>query len=190
MSTDIAERYVVRDIRADEWPTVKALRLDALRDPVARLAFLETYEDAIARPDAFWQERAARSADGAGTVRQFVAVAPDGVWAGTLTVLMEEAGTEAGTKDWAGYPVERRQGHAVGVFIRPEHRGHGLIEALFAVGLEWAWKHGATRVRLLVHEDNGRAQGAYRKAGFAPSGVTVELAEGGGRELELAVERG
>ncbi|MFF0224764.1 GNAT family N-acetyltransferase [Streptomyces sp. NPDC004629] len=180
------ERYVVREIRADEWPTVKALRLDALRDPVARLAFLETYEDAAARPDTFWQERAARSADGAGVVRQFVAVAPDGVWAGTLTVLMEEAGT----KDWAGYPVERRQGHVVGVFIRPEHRGRGLIETLFAVGLEWAWERGASRVRLLVHEDNGRAQGAYRKAGFVPSGATVDLAGGEGPELELVVERG
>ncbi|MEU6608924.1 GNAT family N-acetyltransferase [Streptomyces shenzhenensis] len=185
MSTDTEERYVVREIRADEWPTVKALRLDALRDPVARLAFLETYEEAAARPDAFWQERVARSADGAGAV-QFVAVASDGAWAGTLTVLMEEAGTT----DWAGFPVDRRQSHVVGVFVRPEHRGRGLIEALFAAGLEWAWQHGASRVRLLVHEDNGRARGAYRKAGFVPSGVTVALVEGEGRELELVVERG
>ncbi|MFE7973841.1 GNAT family N-acetyltransferase [Streptomyces shenzhenensis] len=185
MSTDTEERYVVREIRAEEWPTVKALRLDALRDPVARLAFLETYEEAAARPDAFWQERAARSADGVGAV-QFVAVAPDGVWAGTLTVLMEEAGTT----DWAGFPVDRRQVHVVGVFVRPEHRGRRLVEALFAVGLEWAWQRRASRVRLLVHEDNGRARGAYRKAGFVPSGVTVALVEGEGRELELVVERG
>ncbi|MGW3949761.1 GNAT family N-acetyltransferase [Streptomyces sp. NPDC004752] len=185
MSTDTEGQYVVRDIRADEWPIAKSLRLDALRDPVAGLAFLETYEAAAARPDAFWQERAARSADGAGGV-QFVAVAPDGVWAGTLTMLMEEAGT----KDWAGYPVGRRQGHVVAVFVRPEHRGRGLIEALLAAGLEWAWERGASRVRLLVHEDNGRARGAYRKAGFVPSGVTVDLVEGAGRELELVVERG
>lgn len=35
--------------------------------------------------------------------RQFVAVGLSGDWAGTLTVLVEEAGTQ----DWAGFPVER-----------------------------------------------------------------------------------
>jgi ribosomal protein S18 acetylase RimI-like enzyme len=178
--------YVIRAIRADEWATVKELRLDALRDPVARLAFVETYEEAVARPDSFYQERAAGAADGAGGARQFVAVAPDGTWVGMLTVLMEEAGST----DWAGYLVERRQGHFVGVFVRPGHRGRGLVEALCAAGLQWAWERKAERVRLLVHEDNGRARGAYRKVGFVPSGVTVGLAGGDGRELELVIEGG
>src|SRR5262245_32478995 len=38
--------YVIRAIRPEDWPRVKQLRLDALRDPVAHLAFLETYEEA------------------------------------------------------------------------------------------------------------------------------------------------
>ncbi|MFF4750849.1 GNAT family N-acetyltransferase [Streptomyces sp. NPDC002514] len=185
MSVQVGDDYLIRAIRPDEWATVRGLRLEALRDPVARLAFLETYEQAVGRPDVFWQERAARSAEEAGGARQFVAVAADGAWAGTLTVLMEEAGTT----DWAGELVDRRQGHVVGVFVRPQHRGRGLSEALFAVGVEWAWERGAERVRLFVHEDNGRARGAYRKAGFVPSGVTTEMAEGEGRELELVVER-
>jgi GNAT superfamily N-acetyltransferase len=178
--------YVIRAIRAEEWASVRRLRLDALRDPVARLAFVETYEEAVARPDGFWQERAAGAADGADRARQFVAVAPDGSWAGTLTVLMEEAGS----KDWAGFAVERRQGQVVAVFVRPQHRGLGLVEVLSAAGLQWAWERGAERVRLLVHEDNGRARGAYRKAGFEPSGVTLRLGEDEGRELELVIERG
>ncbi|GGJ44575.1 GNAT family N-acetyltransferase [Streptomyces brasiliensis] len=188
MSASISDvdDYVIRAIRADEWPAVKRLRLDALRDPVAHLAFLESYEEAAAKPDSFWQDRAGGAAEGALGVRQVIAEASDGDWAGTVTVLIEEAGTT----DWAGLPVGRKQGHVVGVFVRPEHRGNGLIKALFDAGLEWAWGRGAERVRLLVHEDNGRAQAAYRKAGFVPSGVTVAFVhDAGQRELEFVLER-
>ncbi|MET8942530.1 GNAT family N-acetyltransferase [Streptomyces sp. NPDC004542] len=178
--------YVIRSIRADEWPAVKALRLLALQDPVAHLAFLETYEEARAKPDSFWQERAERAAEGATAAQQIIAEGPDGQWVGTLTVLVEEAGT----KDWAGFPVDRRQGHVVGVFVRPECRGIGLTEVLFDAGVEWAWGMGAERVRLIVHEDNERAQRLYRKVGFAPSGVVVPLEQTPGEtELEYVLER-
>ncbi|MER5753201.1 GNAT family N-acetyltransferase [Streptomyces sp. NPDC002088] len=178
--------YVIRAIRADEWEAVKQLRLDALRDPVAHLAFLETYEKAVAEPDSFWQGRAERSGEGATGVRQFIAEGADGAWVGSVTVLVEEAGTT----DWAGFPVERMQGHVVGVFVRPEGRGTGLVKALFDAGVEWAWERGVERVRLLVHEDNARAQAAYRKLGFAPSGVTVPYVHGEEqRELEFVLER-
>ncbi|MFJ3304360.1 GNAT family N-acetyltransferase [Streptomyces sp. NPDC086549] len=187
MTTLTSGDYVIRAIRPDEWPAVKQLRLDALQDPVAHIAFLETYEDASGRPDSFYRERATRSAEESGGARQFIAEAPDGTWAGTATVVIEEAGTQ----DWAGLPVERKQGHLVGVFVKPEHRGTGLLKALFEGGLEWAWERGAERVRLLVHEDNARAQAAYRKAGFVPSGVTVVLSgDAGELELEFVVERG
>ncbi|MFV0135054.1 GNAT family N-acetyltransferase [Streptomyces sp. HMX87] len=176
----------IRAVRAEEWPAVRELRLRALRDPVAHLAFLETYEAAAARPESYWQERAARAAEGQPTAQQIIAEGPGGRWLGTLTVLMEEAGTT----DWAGFPVERRQGHVVGVFVRPEWRGSGLTKALFDAGLEWAWGRGAERVRLIVHEANGRAQGLYRKVGFAPSGVTVPLADNAGEaELEFVLDR-
>ena len=39
--------YVIRSVRADEWRAAKELRLVALRDPVAQVAFLETYEEAV-----------------------------------------------------------------------------------------------------------------------------------------------
>jgi hypothetical protein len=60
MSASVPGDYVIRSIRADEWPAVKELRLRALRDPLAHLAFLETYDDAVGRPDSYWQERTAR----------------------------------------------------------------------------------------------------------------------------------
>lgn len=165
---------------------MRELRLASLRDPLAHLAFLETYENAVERPDSFWQERAAGSGEGASGARQFVAEAAGGRWVGTATVLVEEAGTT----DWAGFPVERRQGHVVGVYVRPEHRGTGLTKALFDAALEWAWGIGLERVRLIVHEDNRRAQAFYRKVGFVPSGVTVPLGDAPGEsELEFVLER-
>ncbi|MFJ7768752.1 GNAT family N-acetyltransferase [Streptomyces sp. NPDC097107] len=186
MSSTAPGDYVIRSIRADEWPALKELRLRALRDPLAHLAYLETYDVAAARPDSYWQDRAAGAAEGASGARQIVAEVPGGKWLGTLTVLVEEAGTT----DLAGFSVDRRQGHVVGVFVRPEWRGSGLTKALFDAGLEWAWASGLERVRLIVHPDNERAQGAYRKAGFAPSGRTVLLVGGpGDHELEFVLER-
>jgi GNAT superfamily N-acetyltransferase len=178
--------YKIRSIRADEWTAAKELRLAALRDPVAHLAFLETYDETAAKPDSFWQDRATGAAEGAAGAQQIIAEAPDGAWVGTLTVLVEEAGT----RDWAGFAVERRQGHIVGVFVQPDHRGIGLTEVLFDAGLEWAWGRDAERVRLIVHEDNGRARRFYGKVGFMPTGVVVPLGENTEeRELEMAVER-
>ncbi|MDC0770152.1 GNAT family N-acetyltransferase [Streptomyces sp. HD] len=186
MSTLNSGSYVIRSIRADEWPAAKELRLAALRDPVASLAFLETYEEALARPDSFWQGRAAGACEGADGAQQIIAEGPDGRWVGTLTVLVEEPGVP----DWAGYPVERKQGHVVGVFVRPEERGSGLTDVLFDAGLEWAWARGAERVRLIVHEENGRAQRFYRRAGFVPSGLVVPLpARPEETELEFVLER-
>lgn len=177
--------YKIRSIHADEWAAAKELRLVSLQDPVAHLAFLETYEAAVARPDSFYQERAVGAAEGAEGAQQIIAEGPDGEWVGTVTVLLEEAGTT----DWAGFPVERKQGHLVAVFVRPEVRGIGLTEVLFDAGLEWAWGRGAERVRLIVHEDNARARRFYGKVGFAPSGVLVPLGDSGERELEMVIEQ-
>lgn len=180
------EEHLIRSISADEWPEVKQLRLLALQDPVAHLAFLETYENALAKPDSFWQERAERGSRDSRTGQQIIAQGPEGAWVGTVTVLVEEADTV----DWAGYPVERRQGHLVGVWVRPDHRGVGMTERLFGHAVEWAWHTGVDRVRLMVHEDNGRAQALYRKCGFMPTGRVVPLEMMPGKsELEFVLDR-
>jgi len=175
--------HVIRSIRSEEWPAVRELRLAALKDPVAHLAFLETYEDAVVRADSYWQERAAGAALGTTERQQFVAEGSDGVWAGTVIVLVEEAGSE----DPFGQPVKQRQGHVVGVFVRPEHRGsaNGITQRLFDAALEWSWALGLERVRLFVHEKNSRAEAFYRRIGFVATGGTAPVP---GDEASLEVE--
>ena len=175
---DAPADHVVRPIRADEWPAAKELRLAALRDPVAHLAFLETYEAAVAPAGRFWRERAAGAAEGVRERQQIVAVAPDGRWVGSVVVLVEEAGAQGALGDVS----DVRQGHLVAVYVRPEVRGRGLTERLFAYALEWAWEvAGVERVRLFVDERNGRAEAFYRKFGFVPTGAECSGAGGSGR---------
>lgn len=158
MSSD----YEVRQVRVEDWPAAKKLRLESLRDPLAHIAFLDTYEHALTRPDAFWKDRTAKSSAG-GPNRQFVAEGPDGDWAGTVTVLLEEPGTE----DFTGQRIEQRQAHIVGVYVYEEHRGGPVARELFRTAVAWGLaQQDVTRVRLFVHGENGRAEAFYRKAGF------------------------
>ena len=180
----MAAPYTVRPVRAHEWREIKALRLAALSDDAAPVAFLESYDDAAGRPDEFWQDRARGSSLDAGRdagVRQFIAVADDGTWVGTATVLVESAGDV----DFAGTVVQEAGGHVVGVFLAPEHRGQGVLTRLLAVATEWVRECGLSRTRLHVHVDNRRAQRAYEKAGFRATGVEITAVNG--PELEMAL---
>ncbi len=180
--------YSIRAVQQADWQRVKEIRLASLLDPVAPLAFLETHEQAVARPDEFWQERAAGSRAGLIS-RQFVAEQPDGSWLGTLTVLVEPAGAEVPF----GEPAEISQTHLVGVFIRPEARGTGLTDELFRTALEWSWalpEPRIERVRLYVHEENTRAQSFYRRTGFRPTGATTPVPhDPAATEIEFAIPR-
>ncbi|MFI8266125.1 MULTISPECIES: GNAT family N-acetyltransferase [unclassified Streptomyces] len=182
------DQFVIRAVRADEWEKVKELRIAALNDPAAPVAFLETLDQAEARPDAFWQDRAKGASHGRHA-RQFVAEAPDGQWAGSVTVLVEEGGTT----DFFERAIEQTQGHLVGVFVRPEQRGTGLTEGLFAAALEWAWsleEPALERVRLFVHEENARAAAFYQRFGFRATGEVLPVpADPGATELEYVMPR-
>ncbi|MFF8290755.1 GNAT family N-acetyltransferase [Streptomyces sp. NPDC016309] len=180
----------IRTVRADEWRKARDIRLDALQDPLAPLAFLDTYEAAAARDDAHWEQWAGRAAEGSADARQFVAEAPDGSWDGTVTVLVERAGEET----LLGAVPEADQTHVVGVFVRPGARGKGVADALFRAALDWSWSLGdgsVRRVRLHVHERNGRAESFYQKAGFVPTGESLPVKgdASGAREVEYEFRR-
>ena len=175
--------YDIRPAGADEWRQVKALRLRALADEAAPIAFLESYAEASGRPDEFWQERARGSSVEAGSgagARQFVAVTEHGEWVGTAVGLIEQAGEV----DFEGVVVSRTGGHVVGVFLCPEHRGRGVLDRLFVAVGDWLRAAGLDHVRLYVHADNVRAQRSYEKAGFRTTGMRISGTAG--PEIEMA----
>jgi GNAT superfamily N-acetyltransferase len=131
------------------------------------LAFLDSHDETLQRPDAFWQLRTADAADGE-TAAQFVAVV-DGEWVGSATVLVRATGQ----RDHLGRIMDDRQALVVGVYVAPAQRGSGAIDLLLATGAEWAAGLGLDRLELDVHRDNHRAQAAYRRAGFVPTGETL-----------------
>ena len=55
------------------------------------------------------------------------------------------------------------------MYIRPNHRGQGLMEALLQTVKHSARKENALELRLYVHAGNKRAIRAYQKAGFSDS---------------------
>lgn len=170
----------IRRVRPEDWPRTRAARLEALQDPAAPIAFLETYEVAVQRTDDFWQERATGASAGS-TTAQFLAIDPaTGDVVATVSGLREEPGSE----DFSGAPIGLLQVHVVGVWVRPDQRGSGLLGRLVDEVAAWAAGHGIRRLRLLVHEDNDRAHAAYVKLGFARTGTVVHLEAG--RELEMA----
>ncbi|MFE2143345.1 GNAT family N-acetyltransferase [Streptomyces sp. NPDC059456] len=180
--------HVMRPVRADEWQKVKEQRIEALKDPAAPVAFLETLAQAESRTDEFWQDRASRASQGRHA-RQFVAEGADGQWVGSVTVLVEEGGTT----DFFERAVEQTQGHLVGVFVRAGERGTGVTEALFTAALDWAWSlegPALERVRLFVHEGNGRAGAFYRRFGFRATGQVVPVpGDPDATELEYVLAR-
>lgn len=162
----------VRRIRLHEWREVRELRIRAVSDPAAPVAFLSTREQELARDDDFWQRRAADAAMGENAA-QFVAVR-DERWVGSATVLLREVGES----DTLGRVVPAPQADVVGVFVDPAHRGEGVLGLLIGAAAEWAAGSGVSGLTLDVHADNARAQAAYRKLGFAPTGLERETVIG------------
>jgi GNAT superfamily N-acetyltransferase len=172
--------HLIRPVRADEWPKDKALWLEALADPAAPVAFMDTLREVSGRPDFFWRENLARSAHGRFE-RKFVAEGPDGDWAATVAVLLEVPGDH----DAFGEPIHAPQAQLAGAFVRAEHRGSGLAARLFEGAAQWAWtlrEPAIDRIRLFVHRDNPRAEAFYRRFGFVATGVVL----GSTHEMEIA----
>jgi RimJ/RimL family protein N-acetyltransferase len=157
---------VVRRVALAEWREIRALRLRAVGDPDAAIAFLTSLAEELARTDEFWRERAAGAAL-SDDAAQFVAV--DGSrWIGTVTVLLRRAGDE----DHLGRDVIAPRADIVGVYLVPAARGRGVLGELLAAAGRFAAERGADALHLDVHVDNARARTAYRKLRFEPTGET------------------
>ena len=167
----------VRRVHASDGRRIRALRLAALADPAAGIAFLETAAHAEAQPEAFWTDRAVGAAL-SDEVAQFIADA-GGRWVATVTVLRPEPGSSNASGR------ERTPGRAllVSVFVEEAYRGSGLLDRLVAEADAWARDRGSVELALDVHQRNARAQAAYRRLGFVATGRTVRSPNG--TELEM-----
>ena len=161
-------------MQAEDWERLRELRLAALADPLASVAFNETYENAAAQSAQFWRDRASQGTRGL-LVETFIALdeSDGGLWAGSATVL-----------------DEGESAHVVGVYVRPAYRGSGLGEALFRAAEEWAAERPyVARMLLHVHQDNPRAEAFYSRLGYVRTGEFVNDPKAEGlREYEMVLE--
>ncbi|MEZ0163360.1 GNAT family N-acetyltransferase [Kineococcus sp. LSe6-4] len=158
---------LIRSTTEDDWREVRALRLEMLADTPH--AYVETLQTALGHDEAEWRVRGRRGQAGTSTAQ--VAINGDGRWVGTM------GGYDPGTG-----PV------LVGVYVTPTLRGRraGVADALLDAVETWAAGRGPT-LRLLVHEDNTRAQAFYRRRGYALTGRSEPyVLDAGQRELEMA----
>lgn len=167
----------MRRVGLSEWERVRSIRLESLRDPAAGIAFVETLEQGEQHPSGFWRERTASVAL-SGSAAQFVAeVGRD--WVGTVTVLIPDPEV----LDSLGRAPAPGRARVVAVYIRPSQRGRGILGSLLDAAGEWAREQGQAELALDVHEDNARAQAAYRRAGFVATGETVAGPNGVEQEM-------
>lgn len=183
MKHPLDESITIRRVRSDEGLRIRELRLEALADPVASIAFLETREQALARPDSEWNERAERNATAADQAA-FVAVLDAGLGdeglVGTVTVFTRRAGEP----DYFARVPAVDTATLVGVYVSPQVRGRGVIDALIRQGADWARDAGYPELTLDVHERNAVAIASYRRAGFEVFG---EFVGDDGREIAMAL---
>jgi ribosomal protein S18 acetylase RimI-like enzyme len=147
--------FVVRRVRPEDWPRLKALRLEALKD--TPMGFLERYEDALRVADEGWQFRAHRGSE-TGDSAQFVAETQDGSFLGTMVGFPDTSGSDA---VWLA-----------AVYVTPAWRGRdrAVADALLTAVVDWARERHASRLLLEVHEDNAPARAFYRRRGFVETG--------------------
>ncbi|SHM98356.1 Protein N-acetyltransferase, RimJ/RimL family [Cryptosporangium aurantiacum] len=169
----------MRRIRPSEWPELRRLRLEALKD--SPLAFVEQYDDALALPDDAWQERAQSTAAGTSGAR-FVATDPSGRFVGMAGIFRE---TDI---------LDHVSAMLVGVYVTPTYRGRslGTAAAVTRAAVNWALAEVAPdRIRLFVLDVNDRAKAFYRRVGFIQTGNTMRYPpDPSYLELEMAYARG
>ena len=135
---------LVRATTITDWPALREIRLQALRD--APYAFGSTYSGESAFGEDEWHRRATR--DGS-----FLAFLPEVSPAGLGGGYLETPDT-----------VE-----LVSMFVRPQARGRGVGEAIVDAVVGWAIRKDATAVHLWVTETNKPARLLYERCGFTPT---------------------
>jgi len=154
----------VRPARVDDRKAVRALRLDALtRHPKA---FLETYDEAAARPlsDWSWPE------DGDDAL---LVAARGASLLGMVMVKRDEA-VKCAHRAWF-----------FGVYVRTDARGQGVGDALMASAIDLARNMaGVRQVQLSVSAETPAARRLYERHGFRAWGREPDVLFIDGRYID------
>lgn len=144
---------LVRETIMDDWPALRDIRLEALRDAPA--AFGSTSEREALRGEPHWRNRIARG--------------------GTFLAFIPEVSASEPAGLIGGYQEDPVTVELVSMYVRPRARGRGVGEALVATVIGWAAARNATSVHLWVTEANSHARGLYERCGFTPTGERQPL---------------
>ena len=158
----------VRRIRADEAPSLRAVRLRALAD--TPLAFGSTHAHEAAFPDERWQQWARDAATG-GKQATFLAIAADAD---------EPVGLAFARID----DDDAETADLFSMWVAPEARGTGAATALLDAVIDWTTAQGARTLRTHVTTGNEPAARLYARAGFRDTGRREPL---GHSDAETAV---
>jgi GNAT superfamily N-acetyltransferase len=139
----------VRRVRAEEWHALRDTRLRALED--APEAFPTRFEEAQRRPDDWWIDWAAASAEGNGQA-MFLA------WDGAAAVGI------------VGTFVEDGRRSLIAMWTDPAARGRGVGRALVEATVSFARDAGSRDLFLQVLEGNDTAASLYRSCEFEDIG--------------------
>lgn len=154
----------VRQLQPDEFETLRAIRLRALRDSPD--AYGSTYEQTVVRTDADWRAWF-------DTATPFIAEGPDGAALGLAATFRDAE--------------ERLVAHLISMWVAPEARGTGIGDALVEQVVSFSLVHGAAVVRLDVVEGNDPAARLYERNGFRLTGRQVVRERDGAIELEMEI---
>ena len=147
----MGDMVVVREVTADDWETLRDVRLAALRE--APYAFASSYPREASFTEEQWRGRISdRSA----------------TFFGYLPESLEPAGL-------AGVYVRDGVADVVSMWVRPSARGHGVGEALIGATADWAMARGHDCLLLWVTESNAAAIKLYDRCGFALTGQRQPL---------------
>lgn len=162
--------HVVR-LTPDDWQSYAHLRIAMLTD--APEAFWTTLADVQDRTEGQWR----RSSND----RTLQARDTEGRPLGTLTVLTPDVGPDIGIQPGAGDAL------VLAVYVIPEARGRGVVDALLDAALALARDElGARRMVLQVNELNLAARRVYERHGYVLTGESLPHPRSGGRDLEMA----
>ncbi len=144
---------MVRRVTVRDAGRVRALRLEMLAD--SPLAFIETLDEAAARPHDQFRARLAERTRGPDAA-QFVADAGERL-----------VGQAGGFRQ----PGCRGVTLVFSVYVSPDGRGSGLLGRLVEAVAEWSRAAGRNRLELEVLTSNERAIRAYGRLGFVDTGL-------------------